>query len=175
MANEQRPLVYYIAASLDGYIAKQDGNLDWLYENGRSYTGYQDVYRTMDAIIMGRSTYDWILANGEWSYDKKCYVFTHRTDEPKHNVEFVSGDVSEFMGSLRRQGGSRVWLMGGSDLAGTFIRANLVDEFIITIIPVIVGSGIPLFREYNPFTKLTLKEIKRFDDIVELHYATKRD
>ncbi len=170
---DSRRVVYYIAASLDGYIAKADGNLDWLYEHGRDYTGYDEVYQTMDTIIMGRSTYDWVLANGQWSYTKKCYVFTHRNDEPRFGVEFVHGDVGSFLQSLRQKPGAKIWLIGGAEIADAFIKAGLVDEFIITVIPVIIGGGIPLFKERNPLTELALTDVKRFGDIVELHYAKK--
>ena len=149
----QRKLVLFIATSLDGYIATKDDSLEWLFKvDGEGDNGYSDFYETVDTVIMGRRTYDWLLEQELESFPyegKECYVFSRTVSEDNENVKFFSGDVVDFTNHLKNKEGKDIWVMGGGDLIHSFINEKLVDELIITVSPVSIGKGIPLFKEID--------------------------
>ncbi|MCK8099917.1 hypothetical protein C7B63_09325 [Bacillus halotolerans] len=169
-----RKNVLYIAVSLDGMIAREDGSVDWLDEfEGEGDNGYSEFYQTVDTVILGRSTYEHIkILTPDFPYqDKTCYVFTGTPDSyhDKH-VTFIDEDIKAFTGRLKQQKGVNIWIAGGAELVNTFMKEDAIDEYIITVIPVVLGSGIPLFHEQNTETKLRLTDMKRFGQAVQLHY-----
>ncbi|MFD9625867.1 dihydrofolate reductase family protein [Peribacillus muralis] len=172
--NSNRKTVLYIASSLDGFIAREDGSLDWLYATeGEGDNGYGTFYETIDTVIMGNKTYQHtkVLAD-EFPYkDKKCYVFS-RQNEGKNdgNVQYINEDIASFIQVLKKQGGSKIWIVGGSELLDVFMKEKLVDEFIVAIIPIILGKGIPLYKADNPEVRLKLTEIQQFGQVAQLHY-----
>ena len=170
----QRKLVLYIASSLDGYIATEEHNLDWLFAvEGEDDNGYSAFYDTVDTVLIGRITYDWIMEHegGDFPYKgKECYVFSKTQREDNEYVKFICDDVVQFTNDLKNKNGKRIWLVGGGNLLNTFINETLVDELIVTITPVLLGKGIPLFRNNSFQTYLSLKSINRFNQFVELHY-----
>ncbi len=174
----QRKLVLYIASSLDGYIATEEHSLDWLFAvEGEGDNGISKFYETVDSLLMGRVTYDWIMdyEKGEFPYKgKECYVFSKSRKEENEYVTFVNEDIPQFTKNLKNKNGKTIWLVGGGNLLDTFMKEKLVDEIIVTIAPVLIGSGIPLFKNYNFQTSLSLKEINRFNQFVELHYEVVR-
>ncbi len=169
-----RKVVLFIAASLDGYIATEEHGLDWLFAvDGEGDNGYAKFYDTLDTVVMGRVTYDWIMAHeeGEFPYKgKACYVFSRTPREGTENVTFVHGDVVAFVNELKGKEGKGIWLVGGGELLAAFIREKLVDELIVTIAPVLLGKGIPLFRGCDFQTALRLEDVNRFGQFVELRY-----
>ncbi len=170
---EQRKLVLFIASTLDGYIATKDHNLDWLFNvEGEGDNGTSEFYNTIDTIIMGRTTYDWIMDHEDvFQYkDKECYIFTRTPKVDNEYVSFVNKDVVSFSKEIKNKSGKNIWLMGGSELISNFIKEKLVDEIIVTIAPVMLGSGIPLFSENNFQTLLRLNSINQFNQFVELRY-----
>lgn len=170
-----RKVVLYIAASLDGYIATEEDSLQWLFDvEGEGDNGYSEFYETIDTILIGRRTYDWVMEaeKGKFPYEnKQCYVFSKTMSGKQDNVEFVNEDVITFTNRIKELKGNNIWVVGGGDLLHSFIKENLVDEFIITIAPTILGKGIPLFKDVDFETKLTLKSIKKLNQFVELHYV----
>lgn len=172
-----RKIVLFIATSLDGYIATTEGSLDWLFEaEGEGDNGFADFYESTDALIMGKSTYDHVMEMTENKYphaDRKSYVFTSDTTAMHEAIEFINEDVVTFTKRLKKEEGKNIWLIGGSQLLDAFMKKNLVDEYIITHAPVLLGNGIPLFREGNPTIKLQLKETKRYGSMVQNHYVKK--
>ena len=158
---EQRKLVLYIASSLDGYIATNEHNLDWLFSvEGEGDNGYSLFYETIDTILIGRVTYDWIIEheNGRFPYEgKKCYVFSKTKKEDNKHVNFICEDIVRFVIDLKNKNGKNIWLVGGGELLNTFIKEKLVDELIITIAPRLLGKGIHLFKSNNFQTSLALK------------------
>lgn len=173
----QRKLAVFIAVTLDGYIATADHNLEWLFQvEGEGDNGMADFERTVDTVVMGRTTYDWVMAHTDaFPYpDKTCYVFSRTPREDTENVSFVREDAAAFARRLREQDGKTVWIMGGGELISAFIRERLVDEIIVTVAPVLLGSGIPLFREHGVQTNLRLTGTRRFGQFVELRYETVR-
>ncbi|SCW52856.1 Dihydrofolate reductase [Paenibacillus tianmuensis] len=173
----KRPVVLYIATTLDGYIARQNGEIDWLYEvEGEGDNGYSEFIQTIDTVLMGNKTYEhtFELAD-EFPYsDKKCYVFSRSEKEPSPYVTFVTEDVPGFVEKLKEQEGSKIWIVGGAEILDVLLKRKLVDEFIIAITPTILGKGRPLFKEDNPELKLSLTETKRFGQIVQHYYVVKK-
>jgi len=175
-----RNIILYIATSLDGYIARNNGAVDWLSgnsDNPNVDTGYDKFYSTVDTVVMGRTTYEQVineLSPDIWAYEgKKCYVATTKKYKSDNRVEFISENIAIFIKNLKIQKGMGIWLVGGGKLIDQFIKQNLIDKYIISIIPTILGGGIPLFLEKNPEIKLKLIETKNIDGIVELTYVKK--
>lgn len=175
---EKRNLVLFIASSLDGYIATTDESLEWLYNvEGDGDNGFSEFYETVDTILMGKRTYDWVMNQDlkEFPYkNKECYVFTRSLTENTEDVKFVNGDLTNFVNKLKKQNGKNIWIVGGGELLYSFIQGKLVDEFIITVAPTLLGKGIPLFREGDYLLNLSLKEIRNFNQFVELHYEVNK-
>ncbi|KKI00422.1 dihydrofolate reductase [Methanosarcina sp. 1.H.T.1A.1] len=167
----------YIACSLDGFIALQDGSIDWLTEYGNSSEtdyGYSEFYASIGTVLMGRKTYEQVLSFGDWPYgEKKTYVFT-RQKEPllrENNVEFVSGDVGEFMRQVQENTDEDIWLVGGSQLIKAFLEEDLVQDLIIFVVPLILGSGIPLFDRIGKEVRLRMIDTERYESgLARLEY-----
>jgi dihydrofolate reductase len=170
----------YIAASLDGFIARENGSIDWLseYENNpETDYGYSEFYESIGTILMGRKTYEQAIKFGEWPYkEKKSYVFT-RKKEPlplESNVEFVSGNVGNFVRHLKERTEEDIWLVGGSQLIKVFLEEKLVQDLIIFVVPIILGNGIPLFDRIEKEIKLRTVRIERYENgLVSMEYEVK--
>lgn len=159
----------YIAASIDGYIARPDGDLEWLtgFPNpSKTDYGYQDFLASVDTVIMGNRTYHDILCMDMlWPYkDKETYVVTHHSQETKENIRFISENVVETISELRKKDGKDIWLVGGGQLVSLLLREDLIDEMQITYIPIILGDGIPLFPGSTKEVHWNLLESKAFDN-----------
>ena len=170
-----RKIIAYLAVSADGYIARKDGGIDWLDRpSPRGHYGYAAFLRSIDAIVLGRTTYDQALEMGHasmFSSKIKHYVFTHRRAKPANNVEFVKEDVAKFTKRLRAARGRNIWMMGGAGVIAPFLDAGELDEFSIHVIPVIIGEGIPLIAPARRTVPMKLLSTKRFPDgVVHLHY-----
>lgn len=167
-----RKLVLYIAVSLDGFIAGEGERLDWLDRvEGQGDNGYEVFYSGVDTLLMGRKTYDWIMANAEFPYSgKECYVFSHTPKENTKDVTFVSEDPAEFVSRLKEQSGKKIWLVGGGGLLKPLLAKNLVDELILTIAPVVLGKGIPLFHELEREAGFVLTGMERYGQFAQLRY-----
>jgi len=168
-------LVYYVAASIDGYIAKPDGGLDWLasYEGGDEDYGYAQFYKSVDAVLMGRKTYEQSLSFTAWPYSgKSCWVFSHgSTKNVPSDVVVTTQSPALVASEIASRGIKRAWLVGGGALAGSFQSHGLITEYIVTIIPVILGDGIPLFAPSGSTEKLRLVEAKKYPDgLMQLRY-----
>ena len=176
--SEKRNLVLFIASSLDGYIATKDDSFEWLFNvEGEGDNGYSEFYETVDTILLGKRTYDWIMEQDseEFPYkNKQCYVFTRSSIEDTEDVKFINEDVTKFVNKLKSEQGKNIWIAGGGELLHSFIKENLVDELIVTIAPTILGNGIPLFREGDYQLDLTLKRTKNYNQFVELHYVVEK-
>jgi dihydrofolate reductase len=162
----------YIATSLDGFIAEPDGGVGWLFTDG-DY-GYTAFFDSIEALIMGRRTYEQVLGFGEWPYgEKPTYVFTRSAPGDEHpHVEFVSSDVGTFVDELRQRLRRDIWLVGGAALVSTFRKLGLIDEYILSVHPVLLGDGILLFERPQPREGLRLQEVSSFESgLVQLRYA----
>lgn len=143
----------YIATSLDGYIARKDGSIDWLMDipnPADSDYGFSDFIERIDGIVMGRNTFQTVVGFDEWPYSKRVFVLSrtlrHVPDHLSERVEIMSGEANEITDTLRSRGFNNLYIDGGKTIQG-FLRKDMIDELIITRIPVVLGSGIPLFAE----------------------------
>lgn len=176
MSNQSK-LVFYGAISLDGYLARENHALDWLFgTEGEEETGYQEFYESVDIILMGRNTYDQIsiLSPDKFPYEgKPCYVFSRTLTGGNEHVTFINEDIVGFTQSLKEQAGKRIWIVGGGEVLQHLLHAKIVDEFIIQIAPTIIGRGIPLFVEGDQENELTLVGVRRYKQFAELQYHVK--
>lgn len=167
-----RKISLYIASSLDGYIARQSGEVDWLFTD-QDY-GYTEFFAKIDTVIMGRKTYQQVLDFGEYPYqEKEGFVFSKTMQgESNHNVKFIGSDWKDFINTLRHSNGGNIWLVGGAAMIYSFMKHNLIDEIILAIHPIILGDGIPLIiKDPTLETKLEFKDIKTYDSgLVQVSY-----
>lgn len=173
--DKKRTLALFIASSLDGYIATKDENLDWLFTvEGLGDNGYSDFYNTIDTVLMGRTTYDWIMkyTPGGYPYkDKVNYVFSRKEHPNTEAVTFIKDDIITFITDLKLQDGGKIWIVGGGEIVSYFLEHALIDEIFITIAPRIIGEGRPLFVPAKYTLDLTLQGTKTFNQFVEFHYT----
>lgn len=170
----------YIATSLDGFIAKEDGNIDWLNEVSAKVPkdedmGYYTFMDSVDALVMGRNTYEKVLSfGGDWPYKKSVIVLSrNKIDIPEHLSELVthsSEAPKELCTTLEARGYNRLYIDGGVTIQ-RFISAGMLDDMIISIAPVVLGTGIPLFGKSDKDIQLKLIKTKSFDfGFVQLTY-----
>lgn len=170
-----RKVILYIAASLDGYIAKPNDDLSFLtivQQEGEDY-GYADFVNSVDTVILGRRTYDWVMKQVIVfpHADKETYVITRTPKASIGNTQFYTGDIKALVMHLKREEGKNIFIDGGSEVVHELLTENLIDEFIISVIPVLVGDGIRLFKDGRRELPLTLISTKQFDKgLVQLHY-----
>lgn len=168
-----RRIIYFVAASLDGFIARKDGGIDWLFTD-QDY-GYTDFLAGIDTVVMGRKTYDLCLAFGDYPYkSQKNFVFSRSTTDFAYAVA-VKEPVAGFVARLRREPGQGIWLVGGGELAGAFFAAGAVDEIQVFVHPILIGSGLPLAAGLLQEIKLSLRATQAFDTgLVKLAYDVKQ-
>lgn len=168
----------YIAASIDGYIATVDGGIDWLHElpnpENDDY-GYAAFMENIDALVMGRNSFEKVLTFGAWPYEKKVFVLSSSlTEVPSEldgKVEFLSGTLDEVVGHIHSCGFKNLYIDGGKVIQ-SFLTEDRIDALIITRIPILLGAGIPLFGEFMEPLKFVHKDTKVYGDaLVMSHYT----
>lgn len=178
-----RKVILYVAMSLDGYLADDQKSVNWIQGDGSSQEDspwYEAFYNTIDTILMGRGTYQQIIEEhsfGIWLYgDKKTYVFTHRGNEERGDnkeIIFTDRDPAAQINWLKHRKGGDIWLCGGADLIGQCLAQNLIDEYHITLIPTLLGDGLPLFPTFPldaKETPLTLVSCQQENGMLDLIY-----
>lgn len=172
---KMRNVVLYIATSIDGYIAKEDDNLDFLSiveKEGQDY-GYSEFVKTVDTVIVGRKTYDKVRSMGfDFPHaNKEAFIITRTARQSVGSVHFYTGDLTSLIDDLKAQNGGTIFCDGGAEVVNELLKSNLIDEFIISIIPTLLGGGIRLFQDGRPELKLTLVSTTSFDTgLTQLHY-----
>jgi dihydrofolate reductase len=174
----QRKIIAYIATSVDGYIARSDGRVDWLDRPmPKGSYGMNAFARSIDTVLWGRKTYDFaVKMGGLGAFGKlKHYVFSRQPPaDPLPEVEFVSGPIPEFVAKLRARKGKHIWMMGGASIIASFLDSAAIDEFSIHVIPVMIGEGIPLVAPRHRNIPLELISTRSFPDgVVHLNYAVR--
>jgi dihydrofolate reductase len=163
----------YIATSLDGYIAGPDDDLSWLFTDA-DY-GYSEFYRQVDALIMGRGTYEVVTKMGDWPYAGKHVVVVSRAQEvtiTTSETEFHSSSLSALLQQLREKGYLKVWLVGGGDLVRSFLNESLVSHIQVSLHPILLGKGVPLFPGGFPRTLLQFEGAEAYESgLVQLSYS----
>jgi dihydrofolate reductase len=181
----KRKIVVYIATSADGYIARPDGDVEWLNRLPRNVDyGIKDFYPSIDTILWGRKTYDWLLnyhkkrgkTKGLFDTKVRNYVFSRkRGRRAVPGAEFVTQPVKAFAQALRGARGKHIWMMGGAGLIASFLDAGEIDEFDIHVMPVFIGKGIPLVAPRHRDISLRLRMAKKCPDgVVRLRYEVVR-
>jgi dihydrofolate reductase len=169
-------VIYSAACSLDGYIATADGKVDWLkpFQGQTNDDGTARLYASVDALLLGSHTYEFALKLGQWpSSDKPSWVFTRRDLRVLHPSITLTGETpAQVLALLASRGLRRAWLMGGGKLAASFHAAALISEYVLSVFPVLLGSGIPLFAPHSaPPDGLHLVRVRPAKSgIVELVY-----
>lgn len=169
---------YYVAASADGYIADERDSLEWLFDVDfpTQDSVIADFMAGVGALAMGADTYSWMLANVKdgWPYAGiPTWVFTHRelAAFPGADLTFIRGDVGEWVGDIAEDAGEKdVWVVGGGSLAGQFVDAGLLDEFILFSMPVILGGGRPLFAMRGQATLVETSMVDHGGGVRETRY-----
>lgn len=151
-----RKVILYIAVSLDGYIADPCGAVDWLGGQNSSYQGdygYQDFISGIDTVVMGYTTYHQIateLFPNQWPYSGiKSYVLTHRQLANSDEIQFINRPILEWIESLKAEQGKAIWICGGANIIHQLMEHDLMDEYHISIMPILLGKGIRLFTEHD--------------------------
>jgi dihydrofolate reductase len=173
-----RQIVAYLAASVDGYIAGPGDAMDWLPEFDGDATGFHDFFKDVGAIAMGRRTYEWIGEHStDWPYgDTPAYVLSRSLPEGRaDHVTVTPGPVIDLAATLR-DGEGVAWLLGGGELFAAFAAAGLIDLWIVTVIPVLLGGGVPLLPAGGEaYHRLELAETRTLPGgLVQLHYVPQR-
>jgi dihydrofolate reductase len=174
----KRKFIVYVAISADGFIARPDGSVNWLDRpRPKGNYGMGAFCRSIDTCILGRKTYDLSVKFGmaDGYAGKKNYVFSRTLSKvASPTVSLVSEDVRVFAERLRSEKGKDIWLVGGGELVAAFLDSGQVDEFIIHVIPKMIGKGIPLVAPRHRDIGLKLLATKSFPDgVVKLHYAVR--
>jgi len=176
----KRKIIVNIATSADGYVARTNGNLDWLTSRPapKGFYGLPRFSRSIDAKILGRKTFDMSVKMGaSFSADNVHYVFSRRTAPASvpPGVQFVTESIRDFAERLHKQRGKNIWMMGGGDIIGSFLDEGAIDEFIITVVPMFIGEGIPLIAPRHREVPLQLRSVKQFPDgVVQLLYEVRQ-
>jgi len=170
-----RKVILYIAMSLDGYIATRDDDLGFLSmveQEGEDY-GYADFVKSVDTVIVGRKTYDKVRSMGyEFPYnDKDAYIITRTARPSVGSVKFYTDSLKDLVVRLKSEAGKHIFVDGGAEIVNELLNNNLIDEFYISVIPVLLGDGISLFKSGRPEIGLKLIGSKSFNKgLVQLHY-----
>jgi dihydrofolate reductase len=188
MANTDSHVTIHMAASLDGFIARRDGSVDWLetsdkFEGGDTMDpGFVEAFlKTIDCYVMGSRTYETALgfeAKGfGWAYgDKPVFVLTHRElPRTRDTVELYSGDLAQLVNGRLRPAFRSIWFVGGSIVSAECLRLGLADEVRYSILPVLIGDGIPFFEKLDQDVALHLAEVRAYESgMVALRYEVRR-
>lgn len=176
-----RKLSIFIATSLDGYIAKPNDDLSFLKlveKEGEDY-GYSEFTANIDTIILGRKTYDWVLKEiGSSHYDngeRNVYVITRTKRADVGKTKFYNGNITDLVQQLKSENGKNIYCDGGAEIINELLKSDLIDEFIISTVPVLLGNGTRLFKDGRPEQLLELVDAKTFDTgLTQLHFIRKR-
>jgi dihydrofolate reductase len=180
-----RKVKYFVANSLDNFIARPDGGVDWLLMDG-DY-GMAGFFKSIDAALIGRKTYELILSQRKKHKQKetksrsssksgtRSYLFSRTMkDAQDENVKIISENAGEFVSNLKNEAGKDIWLMGGGELARSLFAEGVVDEIGLAVHPVLLGSGIPLFPEIGKQINLELVECKPHPNgVVQVTYRVR--
>jgi len=175
-ASSDRKIVVNIATSADGYIARPDGNIEWLTSRPapKGFYGMPEFMQSVDDKVLGRKTYEKSLELG--ARFNRHYVCSRQPPPVSvpAGVEFVSGDILAFAERLKGRKGKNIWLMGGGEIIASFLDAGAIDEFIVSVVPVFIGQGIPLIAPRHRHVMLELRSVKEYPDgVVQTHYSVR--
>ena len=172
---KSRKVIVHIAASADGYIARPDGDLAWLTSRPApaGFYGMNEFMKSIDTKILGRKTYERSVQLGA-KFDARNPTIVFSRTSPLNapsGVEFVNQPITDVVSRLRTKPGKDIWLMGGGEIIASFLDEGAIDDFVISVVPVFIGDGIPLIARRHLHVPLDLLSTERFDDgLIQLHY-----
>lgn len=173
-----RKIILYSASSLDQFIARKNGEIDWLFSDPDCDYGFFDFFASVDATLMGNKTYQQVLSfDCEFPYKgKDNYVFTRNADLQKdENVQFITSKIDEFVNNLKSQKGKDIWLIGGGEINSLFLKNGWIDKICLSVHPVWLGEGLPLFPQFFEQRDLILENTKTYETgLVQLVYAVNK-
>lgn len=178
-----RRIVLYLGMSLDGFVADRAGGVDWMAGQDPSDPqegSYSEFIQTVDTVWMGRTTYDQVtqqLSPGLWPYEGlETYVFTHRpASGAPEGVQFTAQPLDQLARDLKSRPGKDIWLCGGADLARQALALDLVDKLRLTVLPILLGGGIPLFGSLPAPRQLALTQVQERNGMVECSYLRREE
>jgi len=176
METKHRKVIVHIGTSADGYIARPDGDLEWLTSRPapQGFYGMNAFMESIDTKLLGRKTYEASLRMGAKFDSKNRYIVFSRHAPPADapsGVDFVSEAIGPFVSRLRAQPGKHIWLMGGGEIIASFLDEQAIDEFVISVAPVFIGEGIPLIARRHRHVPLELLSVASFEDgLVQSRY-----
>jgi dihydrofolate reductase len=179
---KERKVVLYISMSLDGYIATENDEIDWLSiveQEGEDY-GYGAMSARVDTYIIGRKTYEVVkgLLNGEFPQAKQydCYVLTRQNIESEDDITFYNGDIKTLIEDLKSKPGKDIYCDGGGEVVKLLMSEHLIDEYIISIMPIMLGGGKRLFKGSGVRESLKALSVKQFESgLIQVHYEQVKD
>ncbi len=168
-------VILYVAISMDGYVATEDDGLAWLNEiRGEGDNGFSQMYSRITTVVMGRRTFDILnqLVDVYPHNDRMNYIFTNQPNFPQSDmIRVAQGDVQQWLTDYRRTNTGDVWLVGGGQLVSQFLVADLIDELILTVAPLHIGKGIPLWQP-TPFVRYWhLNQLIQSGQFVQMYYT----
>ena len=164
-----RKIILFIASSLDGFIARENDTVDWLFTD-QEY-GYKQFYSSIDTILIGRKTFEHSLTFGETYHGKEVFVFSKNKNAKNINNIHFEQDIIATTKNLLNKDGKNIWLVGGAEIITVMLNNDFINEIILSIHPLILGRGIPLFKEIVKEIKMTLiKEIRYETGLLQAHY-----
>jgi len=176
----KRKIIVNVGTSADGFIARPDGDIEWLTRRPppEGFYGMDKFTQSVDTKLLGRKTYDVSLRMGA-KFDSKTRYYVFSKQPPPASVpagvEFIGEGIGVFAKRLRDQKGKNIWMMGGGEIIASFLDEGAIDEFIISMIPVFIGEGIPLMAHRHRDVPLSLRSVQHFPDgVVQLHYNVER-
>lgn len=175
-----KKLILFISMSLDGFLATNDDDLSWLSvveKDGEDY-GYVEFNKTVDTYIVGRITYEIVLKLTGGTFppaeQHKCYVITRQERENENGVTFYNGDIKELINRLKSENGKNIYCDGGGQIVKLLMEKDLIDEYRISVIPIILGDGKRLFKGGTPMINLKALPSKQYESgLVQLRYEKK--
>ncbi len=177
-----RKVILFIAMSLDGYIADQHGNVDWLAGQDidkENIDTYSEFIQNIDTVIMGWKTYHQIvteLSPDQWVYPHlKSYIVTHHPKHSTSHIIFTQENPQDLVSHLKQDDGKDIWICGGAQIIQSLLKNHLIDEYHITVIPTLLGSGIRLFQDNNLTIPLELMNYRENNGMMKLIYIPRKE
>ncbi|MBP2099359.1 dihydrofolate reductase family protein [Enterococcus rivorum] len=174
-----REVILYIATSLDGYIAEEDGKIDFLnnVEVTEEDTSYEELLEKIDTVIMGRTTYHQVtteLAPDNYPYEKQTsYIITHHPEANTETIIYTKDSPVKLVEKLKEESGKAIWIVGGGSIVAPLVEANLIDTYIIATLPIVLGKGIPLFPAFKGPVQLKIDQVYEKNGMVYTTYSKK--
>ncbi|MGO9064430.1 MAG: dihydrofolate reductase family protein [Myxococcaceae bacterium] len=169
----------FVGVSLDGFLARPDGSIDWLEPFEGQEHGFADFFQSIDTLVIGRKTYEFVLRHlaggGPWLYrGKRCVVVTHRAMQAQNGERAFAGEPTELLAQLQAEGARHIYVDGGVVIR-SFLAAGLLDDLTMTVVPSLIGEGLPLFGGLKLESGLLLDGVKSFgDQLVQLRYRLRQ-